>query len=260
MTIENRPRIGYHNLFREGTLTASSEQTGWEAARAVDWLTYDAWQPDANSDNTLQVQLPESEAADYVAFAKSIFDTCVVEYWNGASWETAVDFEATTEHPMMVLFDSVSADRWRIRVSRTGAPPIIGVVSLGRVLKFERGIYIGHGPEPLNPSNTYLNNTSEAGEYIGARVIRRGVNARIDVENLSRDWVYANWPDFQAHATTPLPFFWAWNLEEYPNHCSLVWPTGDPSASNTKHTKLMGCSIPVTGLGGYAATAPIVAT
>jgi hypothetical protein len=51
------PRIGWENFFRDGTVTASSEDADHPKALAYDGFTYDGWQPTAGGDQSIAVEV-----------------------------------------------------------------------------------------------------------------------------------------------------------------------------------------------------------
>jgi len=65
----SKPRIGYTNLLETGTVTASSEATGFDVENVFDWLLYDWWKPNAAGNAEINCSFSTYKNADYLAIA-----------------------------------------------------------------------------------------------------------------------------------------------------------------------------------------------
>src|SRR5687768_12970632 len=106
------PRIGYHNLFREGTVTVSSEHADHPAELAFDGLTYDGWQPTSGGEQWIAVELDGAESADYMAVLGSLAGCSLTPQYtlDGSTWiDLATTFQPADNKAVIWEFESVSA-------------------------------------------------------------------------------------------------------------------------------------------------------
>lgn len=234
------PVIGYDNLLEQGTVIATSEIPTFEAANAYDWRTATFWKmADAPTEQFLTLTLGSAKPASYFAYFKHDLD----EKGNGIHLQYSLDggaswLDATTEEipandrPRIVTFNKVTSGLWRVRITLNGTPTgsILGAVAFGQVMNFERGMQVGFGAPGFINSNSYVNNFSEAGEFLGKSLIRRGEERTIQVVNTTRQWIRDVWQPFSTHVESK-PFFFGWNLVNRPQDVTFCVPLDDPRAT-----------------------------
>lgn len=130
-----------------------------------------------------------------------------------------------------------------------GTSAEVGHISAGLALQMQRPIFNGHTPYTDSDVTEYYSNRSESGEIIGRQIRRRGFEATADFQNIDDTWYRVYFAPFKQAIKT-VPFYFAWNLDEYPLDVAFAETTGDISASmqNGVRTKRSGLSIPMRGV------------
>lgn len=244
----SKPQIGWITWLRDfSTVTASSEQSGFEGDSVINDLTYNIWKP-VSLPATLTFELEEARPVDFIGIAKNnLFDencSLKLEYFDGTSFVEVVEF--IPRGSSMQFFDEILAKTWRITVSGTG-DPYIGVIYLGLALQMQRGIYQGFRPPTLNENTEVRPNISEGGQWLGRSIVRQGLENNIDVDNLTAEWVRGEFQRFVKNSQK-YPFFFAWRNDTFPDEVIYCWTTDDIRQDNTGPRDLMSVSIPVQGI------------
>lgn len=255
------PRIGYENRLRDDnvTVTTTTAQTDAEGASVLNGLTYDFWQP-TTVPATITFSFGEAIDADYCGVAgHTLTETgnqIELEYLDNSSPQAWVSLGSvipgneTGNKTIMFLFDEVSSDGFRLTVSGgTGTVfPVLAAVSVGLVLKTERGIYGGHTPITLSKVSTMRPQISEGGQFLGRSIIREGAATTIALKNLTAAWVRSDFQTFIESART-FPFFFAWRpTVTFEDEVAYCWTNKDIRVTNNGQANLMDTSFSVTGL------------
>lgn len=246
-----KARIGYDNLGRRATtITPSSENAGFPVENLFDWLPDDYFKPAAGGTITVDVELAESEIADYFAFYnQDIFThggTIQLKYWNGSSYVAASPVIGPSDNrPRMVFFDAKTSNKWRIEVVCSEVFSL-GIVSFGQYLGLQRPMYMGWTPPVLADEDEIINSESDDGVFLGRSVIPLGFRTSLEVNNASDSWMRTEGRAFLDHAKK-YPFFFNADVVDYPLESSICWTDGripKPSHSNYGYMKQ---SIPIRG-------------
>lgn len=201
-----------NNWLNGGTITASGTATGFFAGGPTNGLTYEKWKSDALP-ATWEYDHGSAAECDYCVIGAHTLgtngNTLQIQYWNGSSWTGVIAATAiTTNEPIMAIFAPQTWQRWRISITN-GTAPTIGVIKFGSALQMERPLYGGHAPIPFARQTILRSTKSETGEFLGRSKQRTYLNTSYEWQNLTSDWVRANWPSFQR-AIEESPFFIAW--------------------------------------------------
>ena len=228
------PIICYENLLESGVVVGNPVAN---AANAYDWLTFDSWTTNAVA-GTLTLTLAGSAPADYFAFySQDLFDNggqIKLEYnQGGAGWN---DVPGTTvipgdNKPVVVFFDRISADQWRVSIACTTACEL-GVVSFGLRMQLERGAYIGFTPPRFARRDKMLNAGSQDGHYLGRSLIRTGIVGTLSLDKLRAAWTRDTLDAFLLHARRK-GWFLVWNPDRRPDEVAYCWTTSISQPSNT---------------------------
>jgi hypothetical protein len=108
---------------------------------------------------------------------------------------------------------TVSARRIKVTVSGSGSV-FVGSVYAGVALQMQRPFFAGHSPLPLSARTIKYSSVTEGGNFVGEQIRRLGFRTSAPFKNLSNDWYRTYFQPFVVHART-LPFFFAWNLDQY---------------------------------------------
>lgn len=230
-----KPKFAYENFFTTGTVSATSEATGFPKENAYDWNTYDYWK--ANSDGIvyLTVDYGSDVAADYWAVAAhTLFDnagTVQLQYSTDNFSASIVNIgdlvTPTSNSPLFHAFTSTTARYWRLKITSTGAASAIGVASIGSALEMSRAVSTGAELPREARRDNIINQISEGGQFIGRSLISKGVSFSLvfDIQTLA--FARGSWSAFLDHAELK-PFWYSWNPDyDDPVFC---WMNGFPSS------------------------------
>jgi len=243
-------RIGYQSYTRTGTVTASSEATDFPADAPLNELTYEFWRP-VSLPATWTLNAGSIVAVNYFGIAAhtlgSSGNTVTIQSSpDNTTWTTIDSITPTDNSPIMFLFESVSAQYYRIEIT-SGVIPSVGVIYIGTVLEMLRPCYAGLTPISLSRDTVIRPNRSEGGQWLGRSVIRSGSSMSVNYTNLDNAWVRSTFRDFIDDAVT-YPFFFAWRPDNYPEDVGYVWVSDDIKPSNSGTRDLMNVSIQMSGL------------
>lgn len=234
-----------------GTVTASTTDADYFEDAPNNTLTYEKWKPTA-APATWEYEHGSSRNIDYCAIAAhdlgSTGSTIKAQYYNGSSWVNLCDATLITDDsPIFIIFTTVNAQRYRVRIDSYSSAPEIGVIKFGVALQMERPLFAGHKPINLARTVTLRTNNSETGEFLGRSKQRMFRETTYQWNHLSYAWVAANWPLLQSAVETE-PFWVAWRPSDYQGVAFGV--TGQsPEPSFTGQKDLMQVALNVRARG-----------
>jgi len=252
-----RCMIGYENLLELGEVATFNnagvefENDDHPVENAYDWLTTDFFKPDGLGTTTIELTLDEGREADYLGIYAHDFDTAPatiqLQYHDGSTWQDATPaVTPANRSPLMQTFTAVLASRWRLVIVALVDIPSLGVVSFGKALYTNHGVYIGYSEPLLARDNELINSVSERGTFLGRSVIASGFSTNLVLQYATDQWVRDYWLPFVRHAECK-PFFYLWNVEDYPHEAAFCWTEGKISPPTHTHYGYMGTSIPIRG-------------
>ena len=153
-----------------------------------------------------------------------------------------------TEDTAIMFHNSstVSVRRLKVTISGTG-DAFVGSVYAGIALQMQRPFFSGHTPLPLSAVTTRYSSMSEGGNFIGEEIRRLGYKTSADWSNLENDWYRFYFQPFVKSART-LPFYFAWNLLQYPLDVGYCKTSEDIAPSYGVKTRL-NVSFSMVGFG-----------
>jgi len=251
------PRIGYHNLLTAATtiLTSTTVPPGMEKENLTDYFSWTYWRS-ANYPATLTIDAGSAQDVDYVGIAgHTLFSdqsSVKVEYsTNATTWTECVSpFYPASNAPLMFIFSAVTARYFRVTLAAVGGgtlPAAIGVLNIGQTLVIPHSLYVGHTPITMRKITDIRPNKTEAGQWIGRSVIRRGNSASVELTHLSADWYRSNFQEFVDHAIN-YPYFFSWRPDEYPREVGFGWTDEDIIPQLTGPGDMMSVSFEITGI------------
>jgi hypothetical protein len=141
-----------------------------------------------------------------------------VEYSSATtgSFSTFKASQTPTEDTAMMFHNAASVSVRRLKITCTGSgSAFVGSIYAGIALQMQRPFFAGHSPLPLSAKTIRYSSVTEGGNFVGEQIRRIGFRASAPFKNISNDWYRTYFQPFVVHART-LPFFFAWNLEQYP--------------------------------------------
>lgn len=211
-TADSLPTVLWNNIFASGTLTASSEATGYLAVNAIAESTYNSWKPTALP-AWIKIDYGSAVAVDSAAL---IAHNC---YTNGntvqiqsstdnSTWTTRATITPTDNTTILALFSSVTARYWRWYITN-GTVPNIGVAMAGARLSFPAGVKAPYTPVWLSQTYQLLTATTIGGQFLGNRVIRQGGSTQINLVAVDRTFGETTLAEFRAHYNLGKAFVFA---------------------------------------------------
>jgi hypothetical protein len=165
--------------------------------------------PAAVSIDTIGIGAHNLGSTNYViSFQYSVTDVSSFVTFKPA--QTPTDDTAVMSH----ISSSVSARRVRIILTGSGSA-FVGSIYAGIALQMQRPFFAGHSPLPLSARTVRYSSVTEGGNFVGEQIRRLGFRTSAPFKNLSNDWYRLYFQPFVIHART-LPFYFAWNLDQYP--------------------------------------------
>ena len=241
-------RIGYQKI--SGTITASSEASGYPASDADFEMTYNYWQP-TSMPATWEINAGSAQAVNYFGIAAHTLGTDQVtiaaQGYTGTEWVTLSETLPGDESPIMMLFGEVNYSRYRILISGSTTPRI-GVVYIGKALEMQRPIYGGHSPAVLSRTTVTRPVSSERGQWLSRSIIRTGFSGTWSWQNLTAAW-YRTYFDPFVEAARTKPFFISWRPLTFPEEVVYAWTESDIRPTNQGTRDLMSVTLNAKGLG-----------
>lgn len=228
-------RIGYVNYADTATITPSSEDTDFPADSLKNPLTYEKWRPTSMNAN-LTFDFGTNRAIDYIGIAAHTLGTdgvsITAEYSldNVSYTSLNVATAVSDDRAIMLLFDEVQARYVRIRFLGTTNPEV-GVVYIGEALEMIRPFYSGHTIGVMARQTTVKPNKSVNGQWLGRSIVREGTETSYNWRHIPITWYETNVDPFAVHARS-LPFFIAWNPQDFPDHVQYAWTSDTIAPTN----------------------------
>lgn len=222
------PTILYANGLASGTLAASGSTAGTYPENILGPQTYDGWKADALP-ATLTATFGTTQQFDACAIAAHTLGTSgatlYVERWTGSAWATVASVSPTDDSPVLLIWPAATATQWRLRITGTTVP-FIGLAMMGQRLLFPAQVRTSYVPLNAAKRLEILGARSISGQFLGSRILRKGLEASVGLSPLAASWAETNLPAFMAHYDSGLPFFWASSPARYASDVGLVWRNG----------------------------------
>ena len=244
-------RIGYVNYTPDGTVTASSEQAGFEADSVQNTMTYERWAP-VSLPADIVIDMGVTRSINYIGLASHSMGTqgvtIVASYSEDGVTYTSLDVNASPQSDMsMMLLFTETAARY-VKLAFTGDVFSLGVIYVGKTLDMYRALYSSHTPDSMGRTTTLKPNTSVGGAFLGRSKLRQGYSNKYEWDKTPVDWYKDNVEPFSVAALDD-PFFIAWNADEHPEDCLYCWCNDDISPELSGVLNFVSFSFSVEGIG-----------
>ncbi len=209
-------KIAYYNFLQFGTLTVTSEATGYPKANLQDYRDYTYWK--ANNTSTQEIVLDltgsgyESSPVGYLGFVshnlKTIDAAIRLLKWNGTDYEEVLgSFAAPHDYAFFITFTAAAATKWKIEISSVTAAAQIGHIGLGQVCDFN---YLPDAPFNLGGERVIATQEmSNSGNLLGVVIDYAEVDLSSTWSPISSSELAAIEAFWDNHARFGRPFFYA---------------------------------------------------
>jgi len=131
----------------------------------------------------------------------------------------------------MMFHNTSSVSVRRLKITCTGSgSAFIGSIYAGIALQMQRPFFAGHAPINLSAKTVRYSSMTEGGNFVGEQIRRLGFSTSASFSNLENDWYRFYFQPFVIHART-LPFYFAWNLNQYSTDVGYCKTSEDISPS-----------------------------
>jgi hypothetical protein len=209
-------KIAYYNFLSFGTLTTTSEATGFPKANLQDYRDYTYWKASSNATQTIEIDLTstgyETSPVGYIGFAghslKTIEADITLFYWNGSEWESILTtFNAPHDYAFFIQFTAQAATKFKVVLANCTAAPQIAIVALGQVCDLT---YLPDAPFNLGGERVIATQElSNTGNLLGVTIDYAEVDLSSSWSPVSSTELTAIEAFWNNHARYSRPFFYA---------------------------------------------------
>ncbi|MEW6115391.1 MAG: hypothetical protein AB1553_00620 [Nitrospirota bacterium] len=219
------PIILYDNRFNDAIPTATDTAAGYDVLNIRDLRTYTFHKFTGSGTKYYYINCGSGKTADCLAIishnlgtagATVSVESSATGAWTGEQVERLAGFVPTSDKALLKTFNSATAQFWRVKIVTAAVAAQVGVLMLGTKLLFP------YPPDtPYRPyserieANTSL---SKTGNILGSTIRYYPIDVVAPFSNLTRTWVLDNFKPFWInHGRKLNPFFYAWDLDVYPD-------------------------------------------
>lgn len=239
--------IGYQNILNVNNVTATSQVAADPITNVANPATAYVWRAANAATQTITINTA-GQTVDYIGIARHNLNqvglTVTVKY-NGITIVPATS--VSDIQALMFLQNEATPTTVELIIEGATEPPQIGVIYIGKSLRLQRNIYVGHTPITYGRDRKSVNGLSENGQYLGAIDIRQTNTTSVSLQNLTPDWYRSQLDPFFA-LSPHIPCFWAWRPEGYPAEVGYCWIEGMPNMSNQRSNGMVECSWQFRGI------------
>lgn len=232
----NHARILYENRL-EQLEASSSDISGSTPINAIKPNTWERFNNMAGGNGYIRFDMAATRGVDTIcigAHNAGSKDYNFIAYYRATTGGDLIQFASgvTPDTDASIMFhrsELVSAKVIEIYFNGGSDAFSIGYISAGVALQMQRPFFNGHTPITDADVTEYYSNRTESGEIIGQKILRQGYQTSADWSNLDDTWYREYFAPFKQAAKLK-PFFFAWNLLEYPDDVGLCRIASDISA------------------------------
>lgn len=233
--------IAYQTILNVNSVTASSALPTNPITNVANPATAWTWEAADTATQTITINA-SGQQIDYIGIARHNLNqvglTVTVKY-DGI---TVVPATSISDIQALLFLQNIAAPNTvEIIIEGATMAPQIGVIRLGKSLRLERNIYVGHTPITYGRNRKTVNGVSENGQYIGEIVVRQNNVTSVSLQNLTPSWYRSMLDPFFAQ-TPRQPCFWAWRPQDYPDEVGYAWIEGEPQMSNQRSNGMVEAS------------------
>ena len=241
---ENAGRLCFKNIVNSQNISsflghASDSTTSYPASNMANPSTAFGWEAPTTIGNRITVENPSREPVDYIGIARHNLNQAGLTmdvFFDGTLVISESSF--TEKQAKLLLFEEAAPAEIELRFFGATNPPKIAVLQIGKSLKLERNIYVGHTPINYGRDISQVSGVSQSGEYLGEIRLNQTLSTSVSLKNLTPDWYRENLDEFFSRVPR-YPCFWAWRPTKYPAEVSYCWIEGNPRPVNQRSNGMM---------------------
>lgn len=250
---ENAGLICYQTVASAANISATSfltsGSTSFPASNMANPATSYGWEAADTTDQTITIDNPAASEIDYIGIARHNLGQAGVEVQIRFNGSVVRQYSPVSSSPsLLFLFQSATPSTIQIDIRGASNAAKIAVLYVGKALKLERNLYVGHSPIVYGRERSTMNGVSQQGEYLGEIVLNETLSTTVDLQNLTPLWYRESLDPFFA-LRPRRPCFFAWRPGTYPTEVAYCWPTGSPRPYNQRPNGMMNISFSLTGIG-----------
>ncbi|MGK2905053.1 MAG: hypothetical protein ACSLFH_01740 [Desulfuromonadales bacterium] len=226
------PIILFDNRFADATPAANATAIGFDVRHIMDGRAYTFWQGTGAGTFDLTVDCGAGASADCLGIVGHNLSTSgatvqVASSNDNAAWtnRTPLIVPPNGDRAFLRPFFAVSARYWRLRIVAATSAPRLAVAMIGSRLQFPFPPETPYVPAIEDPQSEATD--SKAGHLLGEVVRFVELRCQPRFRTIERSWALGVYRDFwNSHGRSRLPFFWAWDLDVFPDHVYWVRHVG----------------------------------
>lgn len=250
----SNPMILYDNRFRDATPQVTHTANGYNVASLADYRAYTAWKGNNTANASISVgcgALASANAMGLVGHNLKTANTSLIVYSSndGNNWTQRHNYTPTSDNAFLTTLSNASGNWWAVNTANSTAAAQIGELFLGTALAFPQ--------PPDRPFAPYVakveadSATGKTGHILGSTLRYTGLEITAKFSNIDRTWAANNFtPFWNIHARYLRPFFWAWDLNNFPAHVFFVTlkPGAQYQTPISVHSMVDSITLEMTGV------------
>lgn len=237
----NAGLLGFDNIVTFDSVSATSQTLENPITNIANPATAYSWEATSAATQTITIQ-SDGREIDYIGIARHNLDQpglFVTIRYNGIIVSAAQP--VSSNQAILFLLNTASPTTIEIIITFATVAPRVAVLYVGKALKLERNIYVGHTPITFGRNRKTINGISENGQYLGEIVVRQSNTTGVKLENLTPEF-YRNELDPFFAAVPRIPCFWAWRPDSFPTEVGYAWVEGEAGMTNQRSNGMVECS------------------
>jgi len=223
--------IGYLNVANVDTISATSETLENPITNIVNPATAFRWEASSAATQTITIDV-DGQEIDYIGIARHNLNQLGLSISIKLDGVTVVQSQNVSDNQAILFVQNIAApSQMQIVITGATVAPSIAVLYVGKAIRLQRNIYVGHTPITYSRDRTTVNGVSENGQYLGEIVVRETNSTSVSLSNLTPDW-YRDTLDPFFKLSPRVPCFWAWRPSTYEAEVGFCWVEGKPQMSN----------------------------
>jgi len=238
---DNAGVIGYMNYATPSALSVTSSTVANPASNMTNPATSFRWEATSAATQTITITTDGKEI-DYIGIARHNLNQAGLTVEVKYDGQTVIAAAPISDIQALLFLTNIATPTTvQIIIAGATAAPSIAVLYIGKSLRLQRDIYVGHSPITFSRDRVSINGISENGQYLGEIVIRETNSTSVQLQNLTPEWYRANLDPF-FKLSPRIPCFWAWRPTKYADEVGYCWIEGKPSMSNQLSNGMVQCS------------------